>query len=128
MTYPELGTKVSYVRQNPQGEILTGNATVMAICMDGEKRLTAHLKDTSPQEGEEPKPRFNVPLTCLNPSPDFIEKFAHEMKKVEALVKEATDKNQEIVKKYNAEIAELYTGILGEPLVFDSSENSENGE
>lgn len=124
MTYPELGTKVSYVRQNHQGEILTGQATVMAICVDGEKRLTAHLKDTSPQE--EPKPGFNVPLTCLNPTKEFIEKFTEEMGKVEALVKEASDMNQEIVKKYNAEIAVLYTGILGEPLVFENTENTED--
>ena len=110
MTYPTLGTQVSYIRQTPQGEIQTGFATVMAVAIDATKRIVCHLKDPNQEHA------FNTDIHCVNPSEEFISKFKELTQEVKTAQDAYNAKAQEIIDEGNKHIASLYTGLLGEPI------------
>lgn len=115
-TYPAIGQKVEYVRQGADGEIETGKARILALTLDPDKRLVAHL-DKEAMEGSE---KFNVDVGCLNPSNGFIERFTAATKMVLELSGEGNGKVQEIVAEYNEKVNQAYTGVLGKPLIFEN--------
>lgn len=112
--YPPLGTKVTYVRQDPQGQVLQGEAVVLAICLDQEKRVMAHIKHNAEGEGF----AFNVDLNCLNPSEEFVEKFKDVTNRVRLLQGAANEEIQAKVADGNRRIADEYSTILGHPVNF----------
>lgn len=118
MDYPVIGTKVKFCRQNVQThEVETGSGTVLAICMDQNKRLVAHIQPDFPEGTEQPS-KFNVDLNCLNPTDEFIQKFTDVTAEIKRLTDEGNEKVKQIVADYEGIISGKYTEILGSPVEF----------
>lgn len=114
-TYPKIGQRVDYVRQTSDGGVQTGTARILALTIDPNKRLMAHL-DTEKAEGSE---KFNVHVTCLNPSAEFIDQFTKVMNDVTALSTEGNGKVSEVVAEYNQRVDVLQAEVLGEAISFE---------
>lgn len=122
-SYPQIGTKVRYIRQiPPKGDIEIGEAIIEAICLDMEKRLMAHLAKPN-KEADQPYERFNVDLSCLEPSEHFVEKFK---KMADTIIKMSMVANAEakaVVDEANQAIDNQRSHILGRPIEFESLGN-----
>lgn len=78
--------------------------------MDGNRRVMAHLKDPNIETA------FNVDLSCLNPSEQFVDQFTALTATVKSVGDEGNAKAQEVIKDYNKRIDELYSSVLGKPV------------
>lgn len=114
-TYPRIGQTVNYVRQANGGGIETGSGRVLAICLGEDKRLMLHLDNEAPEGSQ----KFNVDLNCVNPTPDFIDRFTVACDTVAKISKRGNDIVAETVKEFNLQVEAEYVGILGEKLCFD---------
>jgi hypothetical protein len=115
----ELGQKVSFIRQLPDGTIGSGTATFMAVHLDQNKRVMAHLKaDEKLETGQDNF--FNTDLMCIDCSDEFKEEYARMTAQVRVLTDEGgkviVAKSEEISKEYNSQIEDCYTALLGEPV------------
>lgn len=116
-TYPQIGAQVQYVRQNAAGETVRGTAMVLAVCLDHGRRLMAHVVgDVVQPDGSVAEQKFNVDISCLNPSDDFVKRFSETTMAVRELSAEGNRLAQEIVAQYNEKVEELYSGLLGVPV------------
>lgn len=117
-TYPTIGQKLSFIRQNlnnKENPIHQGVGIVCALSMDTHKRLVATMltmKDNGSGESE----KVNVDLQCLNPSEEFVANFAATTQAVQNLQSEGNGKAAEVVAEYNQLIQSAYSGVLGEPV------------
>jgi len=107
---PEIGSKVTYIRQNKDGGILTGDAHMLAVHMDTRQRLMAHLKNDTET--------FNVDLKCVNPSDQFKAEYEAATLAVQDVSSEANAAAAKIITDANQRIDELYTAVLGAPVEF----------
>lgn len=117
-SYPAIGQRVAYVRQNPStGEILTGFGLVLAIHLDAVKRVMAHLSEKNAEGHEE---KFNVDLTCLEPTEEFIIRFTEVTNKVKEISSEGNKQVISVVSDFNKKVEDVYSGILGEPIEIEA--------
>ncbi len=115
--YPKLGQLVSFVQADQQtGALVEGKGRILAIAMDGAKRPIAHLEHVPNAEG---KPNFNIDLHALNPSEEFKAKLKTCVETVLKISAEGNGKVGAIVGEYNKLVDAQYTGVLGEPVVFE---------
>lgn len=124
-TYPALGSKVHYIKQNPQtGAVETGYAIVEAICLDHTKRPMAHL--SKPSVGTDaPHDRFNVDLGSLDRDAEYAAKFAQIAEQVQDLGKEGNAKAAEVITEYNLKVDAVRDELLGQKVEFDVLEETE---
>lgn len=115
--YPQLGQLVSFVQADQNtGALVEGNGRILAIAMDGAKRPIAHLEHVPNVEG---KPNFNIDLNALNPSEEFKAKLKTCVESVLKISAEGNAKIGTVVGEYNKQVEAQYTGVLGEPVVFE---------
>ncbi len=116
--YPSIGSTVKYVRQNQLGAAETGSGIVLGITLDANNRPMAHIEiPIKLPTGQNEK--INVDIACLNPMDGFVEQFAVAMKEIQKLSEEGNGKVQEIVSEYNKRVEDLFTIVLGVPVVLD---------
>lgn len=113
--YPKIGSVVGYVRTDQKGETEVGFGRVLAICMDEGKRLMVHLDPEAVEGGQ----KFNVDMSCLNPSPEFVEKFTLAIDAVKEISEEGNAKVQALVTIYNDRVDFVRNEIFGSPVDFD---------
>lgn len=117
-TYPQLGSRVNFVRQGIGSEVIEGSGIIHGVVLDPSKRLMVHLEtDEVNEQGQ--KVRRNVHVTCLEPSEDFKAAFKASLETVEALGNEGNGKVKETVAEYNKLVDEAQEAVLGGVLVFD---------
>lgn len=117
-SYPKIGTRAKYIRVNPQTkEFEEGSSLILAICLDPQKRIMAHMQGIPLPDGN--TGNFNVDLNCLEPSDDFKAKFKAVKDRVEATSQEGNGKIAALVAEYNQAVENAYTSVLGEPVEFD---------
>ena len=113
----DLGKKVNFIRQKPNGEFHEGEGILVAYAVDPRRRLTGHIQildaDGKP-EG------INVEMAAINPSDEFKVKFREAMGRVQKLEATAKKKNLEIVAKYNPMIDRVYNEAFGPQVVMDT--------
>lgn len=115
--YPKLGQLVGFVQADQQtGALVEGKGRILAIAMDGAKRPIAHLEHVPNTEG---KPNFNIDLNALNPSEEFKAKLKTCVETVLKISAEGNAKVGVVVGDYNKQVDAQYTGVLGEPVVFE---------
>jgi len=111
----ELGQKVSFIRQLPDGTIGDGEAIFLAVHLDQNRRTMAHLKNLEKlPDGRDDI--FNTDLLCVNASEDFKAEYERMTEQVKALQTEGNNKISEITKDYNAQVDDCYTALLGDPV------------
>lgn len=116
-SYPRIGSKVNYVRQGENGQMVEGNGTVLAVVLDPAKRLMVHLETDELVDGQ--KSRRNVHANCLFPSDDFKASFKGSLDAIRSMGDEGNGKAQEIVTEYNKRVDAAYDVILGVAVKFD---------
>lgn len=109
-----IGTKVTYIRQNSLEAPETGSGTILGYALDPNKRQLAHLETHTDN-----KEKINVDVACLNPSGEYIEKYADAIKDIKELSEEGNGKVAEIVAKYNKAVDEVFETFLSEPVVLE---------
>lgn len=118
-TYPELGSKVRYCRQNlADKSVEVGSGRVLGLGMDINKRLNAFIEPEYPEGTDKPS-KFNVPLASLEPSDEYIERFKKAVEEIDALAVEGNGKAQAIVSEWNDKVSAVYETILGAPVEFE---------
>ena len=111
----ELGQKVSFIRQLPDGTIGSGTATFMAMHLDQNKRVMAHLKaDEKLENGQDNF--FNTDLLCVDASDEFKAEYERMTQEVKALQTQGNNEITEITAAYNLRVDACYTALLGEPV------------
>lgn len=118
-TYPALGSKVSYVRYNEKQELDQGEAFVIAISLNHDKRIMTLL---TKEPGNHQAPKFNVDINLLNPSAEAVEKFVTNTNTIKALSEEGNGKVKELVAEYNQKVDAQYAEILSVPVSFEGLE------
>lgn len=106
----ELGQSVFYIRQdkNNLGQAIDGEAVVMAICLDAEKRKVVQLK-----AGEDV---FNVDYYAVNPSEAFKDDYKALILQIKGLTDTANKAVAGIVAEANKEISDAANAVLGHPM------------
>ena len=120
--YPAIGSKVSFIRQDHNLNVVAGTGMILAICMDAEKRLCAHIQPDNmiPDADAERPAKINVDLACLNPSPEFVELFNKRSEEVKALTAEGNGKARDIVAEYNQRIDAIKNDLLGSAIELEA--------
>ena len=114
--YPKLGQLVDFVVTDQKtGALIEATGRVLAICMDGRKRVMAHLAYVPADD----RPEVNVDLQCLNPSDDFKEKLRACLVQVLANSAEGNEAVKAIVEKHNATNDALFDSLLGSVVEFE---------
>ena len=108
--YPQIGTSVSYLRADDDGQVHQGNGIVQAVFLDPNKRIQAQVRD-----GEE---AWNVDLFCINPNDDTRKAYAKLIKEVQGLTDEGNKLVQKTVSEYNDKVKAAYDAVIGEPVSF----------
>lgn len=117
-TYPQLGTRVNFVRQGVGDGMVEGSGIIHAIVLDPNKRLMVQMEtDEVNEQGQ--KVRRNVHVTCLNPSDDFKAAFKSSLETVEALGNEGNGKVKETVAEYNKLVETAQEPVLGAVVSFE---------
>lgn len=116
-TYPALGSRVSFVCQGTNNELIEGSGRVLGIVLDPHKRPMVALETDEVVEGT--KVRRNVHVTNLDPSDETKATFKATLEAVAALGSEGNGKAAQIVAEYNQRIDELHAPVLGTPVEFD---------
>lgn len=118
-SYPRIGSKVSYVRQNERSQMVEGTGIVQAIVLDPSKRLMVHLETDELDPETQQKTRKNVHVACLFPSDEFKAQFKATTEAVIALGDEGNTKSRDIVAEYNQRVDAAFSLVLGEAVAFD---------
>ena len=113
--YPTMGTKVSYIRENKLGAPESGTGIVLGIAVDATKRVTAHLEING---GE----KINVDLLAINPSDEYITKFAEAIKEVKAIGEMGNGEIKVIVDKFNGMVDSVYDTVFGGKVTLEVNE------
>lgn len=114
--YPKIGSKVDFVRQNLQSQdVERGSGMILAVCLDATKRLVVHVAPDHPEGTDQPQ-NFNVDISCLNPTDEFIKKFSDKLEEIKSVSSEGNGKVEAIVSEYNNRVTEIYTELLGQPV------------
>lgn len=117
-SYPQIGSKVSFVRQGADGQPVEGTGLIIAVVLDPAKRLMVHL-ETEELNEHGGKVRHNVHLNCLEPSDEFKASFKASLDAIAAIGEEGNGKSREIVAEYNQRVDAAYSEVLGAAVVFD---------
>ena len=114
--YPKLGQLVDFVVTDQKtGALIEATGRVLAICMDGRKRVMAHLAYVPAEDRAE----VNVDLQCLNPSAEFKQKLQAILEQVLANSAEGNEAVKSIVEKHNAKNDALFDSLLGSMVEFE---------
>lgn len=105
-----IGDTVNYIREHKDG-VSEGTATLTGIGLNPDKRVIVLLR-----EGDK---AFNTFEACVNPSPEFCEKFRVMVAEVEILAKEGNALLKSIAAGYDEKLAAKRDALLGEPLKID---------
>jgi hypothetical protein len=114
--YPTIGTVVNFVRTNTLEAPEVGKGTVFGFGLDPNKRIMAHIELLGTTE------RVNVDLNCLEPTEEFIAAYAQTIKEIKSLSNEGNEKVKVLVEDYNKRVDNLYSKVLGEPIIFAKKE------
>lgn len=112
--YPEIGSHVSYVRADQDGQIYDGEGKVMAIFIGPDKRLMVQVRDLSNA--------WNVDLAAINPDADFRARYADAIFEVQRLTKEGNELVKKTVDEFNAKVEDAYRPVLGDFLEIEFPE------
>lgn len=109
-----LGKTVNFVRQNKEGEIVTGSGTVRAVSLNIDNELQ-YLVQTETDGG------FNIFPACINPSEEFIAKFRELQIESDRLTKEGNAKITHIRNHYELRLRETRQALLGRAQTIEDS-------
>ena len=120
----KLGQRVKFVR-NKGGEIVQGEGAIVAFSLDHTRREVATIK-----RGND---IFNVDISALEPSPEYVAQFTAMCAEVERLVdegnKKAQDTHQAVIADYNNQVETVQSPILAPVIEIDERpEDTEDDE